>query len=80
MERGSDLTGEDDILRGFNGATSRRTWRDEWILCNECGNLGFNGATSRRTWRDDIDDFINDNKDLLQWGHVQKDMERIPTG
>ena len=38
--------------------------------------LSFNGATSRRTWREEIETGREWMEVLLQWGHVQKDMER----
>ena len=42
--------------------------------------LGFNGATSRRTWRGMKFSGTSYAVSELQWGHVQKDMERATKG
>ncbi len=80
IERG-ELAADDELavaFLGFNGATFNRTWRVPLGTPASQRPHSFNGATFNRTWRDPGADQAGRGRVLLQWSHVQSNVERQP--
>src|SRR5271157_1184478 len=60
----------------FNGATSMKTWKRSAADSQQNQNGScFNGATSMKTWKRAIERGDERAVEMLQWGHVDEDVE-----
>ncbi len=64
--------------RGFNGATSMKTWKSRRFDGTTKTHPCFNGATSMKTWKSSAELAMEFASFLLQWGHVDEDVEEGP--
>ncbi len=75
VERRLETSSSEQPLKGFNGATSSRTWKEGAFTVPFYHSPGFNGATSSRTWKANA--ILRDLQHVsrLQWSHVLTNVE-----